>query len=764
MSDPAPAMPEILKQVLQEEGLGTPYLGAYGLPSRNPEFGEFPRASPAKLREALGRLGIETLFTHQAAAYEAVMDGKDVCVVTRTNSGKSLCYMLPAYDLLLGEPAARVMALYPTKALAQDQLDRFEALRPWPEFRIGVYDGDTPRAQRGPMRKLAHVMLTNPDMLHIGILPGHEMWGKFFKSLRLIVLDEMHVYRGVFGSHVAGILRRLLRIAAWYGSKPRIVGCTATIGNPGELFESLTGRRPEVIDADGSGQPAKTFAFWNPAAAVTDATPSPNWMSARLLVRLAAEGKQTLVFCRSRVAVELVLRYARELAEKSGRPRPEQLDSYRAGYTAGERRKLEKAIHQGKLLGLVTTNAMELGVDIGVLDAVVLNGYPGSIAGFRQQCGRAGRGSRPGLAIFVAHEDPLEQYFTRDPESLILGHSERVSVNLGNPSILEPQLQCAAHERPLDPSELEGFGARGLEVVEGMDRAGTLVFQRGRFYYPLHEPPAAKVDIRGAGGDLVTLMDGIDPLGTMERWRALQYAHAGAVYLHRGTSYLVESLDLQAELARVVPFDGPYYTQPIVQSLVEPLVTLDTVQYGELAMELGSVRVTDMVLGYRKRALDGGQVIETHDLDLPPTSFETVGVRVDLPAFEAEEDLPIVAPGVHALEHALISVAPLIAGCDRNDLGSGWFGIFPHTMAPAVYIFDRFAGGMGLSEKLFDAREDLFSTALRALEGCACSFGCPKCLYLARCDIANDALDKSAALQWLRVLAGADSPNRKETG
>lgn len=753
-------MPDVLKRLLEGEGLGTPYMGAYGLPSREPKFGELRRPLPAKLEEALARLGIPSLFAHQARSYDEITAGRDVCVVTGTNSGKSLCYMLPAFDALLKEPAARVLAIYPTKALAQDQLGRFEALRPWPDFRCGVYDGDTPKSQRGTMRKAAHVILTNPDMLHVGILPGHEMWAKFFKSLRLIVIDEMHVYRGVFGSHVACILRRLLRICAWYGSKPRIVGCTATIDNPAELFTELTSRIPVVVDEDGSAQPPKTFAFWNPAGAPTEATPSPNYLSARLLVRLAGEGKRTLVFCRSRIAVELVLRYAREIAQENGHPRPEQLDSYRAGYTPAERRKLERAIHDGKLLGLVATNAMELGVDIGVLDAVVLNGYPGSIAGFRQQCGRAGRGTRPGLAIFVAHEDPLEQYFARDPESLILSHSERVSLNPGNPNILEPQLQCAAHERALDPTEAEAFGAKSLEVVESMDRAGTLVFQRGRFYYPFHEAPAPKVDIRGAGGETVTLMAGIEPLGTMERWRALQYAHEGAIYLHRGGSFVVKRLDLEGGNAQVEPFDGPYYTQPVLQTLVEPLFSIEAFQLGRLKVELGSVRVTDMVLGYRKRAIEGGQVIETAELELPPTAFETVGMRIDLPPIEAEEEIPLAAPGVHGLEHALIAVAPLIAGCDRSDLGSAWFAIFAATLAPAVYIFDRFSGGMGLSEKLFEGSADLFVAARRALEGCNCLGGCPKCLYLSRCEIANDALDKAATLAWLRELAPSPSDIR----
>lgn len=744
--------PAILHRLLEGEGLGTPYRGAYATPERPPEFAETSRPIHPRILERLGERGISRLFTHQALAYDEVTAGKDVLVVTGTNSGKSLCYMLPAYEALLAEPQAKVLAIFPTKALAQDQLSRFEALRPWPDLRCGVYDGDTPTSQRAPIRRAAQVVLTNPDMLHIGILPSHQSWAKFLKSLRLIVLDEMHVYRGVFGSHVAGIVRRLLRLCAWYGSKPAIVGCTATIGNPAELFRALTGREAAVVDRDGSGQPRKTYALWNPAEAEAKASPSPNWMSARLMVRLAGAEQRTLAFCRSRVAVELVLRYGRELARDLGKPKPEQLDSYRAGYTAAERRKLEKAIHEGKLLGLACTNALELGVDIGALDAVVLNGYPGSVAAFRQQCGRAGRGSRAGLAVFVAHEDPLEQYFVRDPEALILGAVERVALNPGNPNILEPQLRCAAYERPLDPSELENFGVGALDTVEAMDRAGTLVFQAGRFFYPFHEAPAPKVDIRGAGGETVALLAEDRELGVMERWRALQYAHEGAVYLHRGATFQVDELDLNQGVARLEPFEGAYFTQPMLQSVIEPLYELGQKTVGGLAASLGSIRVTDMVLGYRKRALDGDKVLETVELDLPPTTFETIGLRIDLPRPEGEDEWPILAPQVHALEHALTAVAPLIAGCDRGDLGSGWYVAFPDTLAPAVYVFDRFAGGMGLSEKLFGAAEELFATALKALEGCPCEGGCPKCLYSTRCEISNDALSKPGAVGWLKTV------------
>ncbi len=745
-------MPPLLKSVLEAEGLGTPYLGAYAVEARSPTYAETMRPVHPRLAARLADIGIERLFSHQALAYDRVTAGRDVLVVTGTNSGKSLCYMLPAFEALLAEPMARVLTLYPTKALAQDQLARFEALRPYDDNRCAVYDGDTPQSQRPTIRKLAQVVLTNPDMLHVGILPGHERWARFFKSLRLIVLDEMHVYRGIFGSHVGGIVRRLLRLCESYGARPRIVGCTATIGNPEELFRQVAGREADVIDTDGSGQPRKTYAIWNPVLAQGNDSPSPNVLSARLMARMAAEGRSSLVFCRSRIGAELVVRYGRESAEQTQAVDPSRLESYRAGYTAAERRKLEQAIHRGKILGLACTNAMELGVDIGALDAVVLNGYPGSVASFRQQCGRAGRGDREGLAVFVAHEDPLEQFFAREPSALIQGAAEPVALNPENPNILEPQLRCAAYERPLEPSELSRFGPMALETAEAMDRAGDLAFRAGRFYFPFHEAPAAQVDIRGAGGESVVLMAGDVELGTMERWRAMQYAHEGAVYLHRGEAFEVASLDLSQGVAKLKPFSGNYFTQPLHQTLIQSLVSINERPFDSQRLTLGSVRITDLVLGYQKKALSGGKVLETVELSFPPTSFETVALRLDLPAPRDEDEWPMLAPQVHGLEHALGAVAPLLAGCDRSDLGSAWYVAYPDTMAPAVFLYDRFPGGMGLSEKLFQGAEGLFETAQRALAGCGCAEGCPRCLYSSRCEIANESLSKSGALQWLEAL------------
>jgi DEAD/DEAH box helicase domain-containing protein len=704
-----------------------------------------------KLRERLELLGIGGLYSHQAHAYDAVMEGRDLVVVTGTNSGKTLCYNLPAAQMAMTEPVCKCLYLFPTKALAQDQLSKVEQILPTTALRAATYDGDTPKSQRAAIRRHAHVILTNPDMLHVGILPGHEHWTKFFKSLRLVVLDEMHVYRGVFGSNVGNVLRRLLRLCEWHRNRPQIVACSATIGNPLELFEKLTGRKGALIDEDGAPRGRRTFVFWNPPL-VGQGRLSGNVATSEIVATLSEANLRTLAFNRARVSAELVLRYTRKRLEGSETAPPERIESYRAGYTPKERREIEQALFKGKLLALTATNAMELGVDVGGLDAVVMNGYPGTAASFWQQAGRAGRGTRDGIAIFVAHDDPLEQFLIRKPELLLQSRNESASVNPENPQILSRHLLCAAHERPLGPSELERFGPRALEVAEGLDRSGELEFRAGTFYYPSYDPPAMRVNIRGAGGAEVQLMLGSEPLGTMERWRALTSAHEGAIYLHRGVSYLVTSLDLDHGKAEVVPYDAPYYTQPIVQSVIDQKVVVEDVRLGEATAAFVGISVTDMVLGYRKKSMDGDTVLSVEDLALPPETYDTVAVRFDLPEIAVERD-PLEGLGaVHALEHALLAVAPLIAGCDRGDLGSAWYTVFPDTMRPAVFVFDKTPGGVGLCEKLFDSIGGWIRGTRQLVGSCECADGCPGCLYSARCEANNEALHKSGLLKLLERM------------
>lgn len=734
-------------QLRHEQALKDQIAYVEELAPREAVFGEISAPIHPQLNERLDRENVAQLFSHQAKAYDAAMAGKDLVVVTGTNSGKTLCYNLPAIQMALSEPAARMLYLFPTKALAQDQRGRLERLAP-DSIRVGTYDGDTPKGQRSALRKLAHIVLTNPDMLHVGILPGHELWTRFFKSLRLIVLDEMHVYRGVFGSNVANVLRRLLRLCEWHRSRPQIIACSATIGNPTELFTKLTGRTPTLIDEDGSPKGKRTFVFWNPPDLGNGQRMSTNVVSAELIAMLAEAGQRTLAFSRARVSAELVLKYTRNRLKKAGQVDPEKVESYRAGYTVKERRQIEQAIFKGKLLGLSATNAMELGVDIGALDAVVMNGYPGSIASYFQQAGRAGRGTHDGLAIMVAQNDPLEQFLIRQPETLLDARNESVTVNPENPQILSQQLLCAAHERPLGPSELEAFGESALPLAESMDRSGELSFQNGMFFYPSHDPPAPKVNIRGSRGDQVMLLhDGME-LGTMERWRAMQNAHSGAIYLHRGATYVSVELDLDTGVAHLEPLDADYYTQPMVQSAVEPQFLIR--ENGQVS--LSSVKITTAVIGFKRKSLDGDTVLGIEDLHLPPETYDTLAVVVSLPNGLPGDDPARYLGGVHGAEHALMALAPLLAGCDRGDLGSSWYAFHPDSMGPAVFVYDQTPGGVGLCEKLFESFSGWVQGALQLLKSCPCEAGCPACLLSARCEVSNEALDKGYAVAVLKGL------------
>ncbi|MCW5936799.1 MAG: DEAD/DEAH box helicase [Fimbriimonadaceae bacterium] len=708
-------------------------------PAVRGEFTDLPEQLHPELQKALSRFGVERLYSHQTQAFEVASQNRDVAVVTSTASGKSLCYNLPILQACLTEPAARALYLFPTKALAQDQAQKLEALAP-PSIRVATYDGDTPYGSRSAIRRNAHLLLTNPDMLHVGILPQYGYWRKFLQALRYIVVDEMHAYRGVFGAHVGGVLRRLRRLCAWHNADPTIIACSATIANPAELFEALTGKTPTVVDRDGAPRGARTVLLVD--APAEDEPSSPNRDTANLLAEFAAHRVRTMVFCRARVTTELVLRRARSELERQHAD-PAQIDSYRGGYTPAERRQIEGALFSGRLTGLVSTNAMELGVDVGGLDAVLMNGYPGSLSSFWQQTGRAGRGGRAGLAVMLAHPEPLEQFLVREPGLVFDRPVENAVVNPGNPYVLEAQLRCAAHERALSPGDLAMFGPNAPAVAEAMQEAGDLVESAGALYYPFHDPPAPKVNIRGIDGDTVRLRTAGGELGQMERWRAKQQAHEGAVYLHRGETYRVVSLDLHARIAELVADKPEYFTTPNVQTVVEPRVELQTAP-GVLLL---GITVTTAVVGYLIRALDGEAVLNEHTLDLPPETYDSIGIRFDLASLVGEEHFGTI----HAVEHALTAVAPLIAGCDRGDLGSAWYVVSPDTMAPAVYVFDSTPGGTGLCEKLYEVRDTWLEAANRLLSTCPCEEGCPACVLSPRCESGNQLLDKAGAIAWLRA-------------
>ncbi|MBL8066340.1 MAG: DEAD/DEAH box helicase, partial [Chthonomonadaceae bacterium] len=570
----------------------------------------------------LANLGIEDFFEHQAEAIEQSLGGQDIVVATSTNSGKSLCYLLPTLQSLLEEPAARALFLFPTKALAQDQAHKLSKLLP-PGLLCGTYDGDTKPSSRSAIRRNAHVVVTNPDMLHAGILPQHENWIKFLRSLRYVVIDEAHVYRGVFGSHVGNVLRRLFRLCEWQKSRPRVVACSATVGNPVQLVERLTGRTVSLVSGDTSPNGGRQLVFLEPSE--EEDKWSSNTGTAALLAAFVAAGVKSLAFCRSRGAVEQVVKMAIDRLSGFGMD-PSLIDAYRGGYLADERRKIEKEFFEGGLTGVVATNALELGVDVGDLDAVILNGYPGTVSSFWQQAGRAGRGQRMGTAVLLPKNDPLEQFLVKHPETLLDQTVESVSVNPKNSHILSAQLKCAAYEKPLDQGELVSFGeSEAAQCAMDLVESGEAVWQAQRLFYPSYASPALGVNIRGSSDKSIVLLSGGQPLGEMEDWRAKRYAHIGAVYLHRGVSYVVTDLNLETGTAQLVPEDPPYSTAPNTQYLVQ---RGHEVQSSE-SFALMSVTVTSIVNSYSRLSRPGLRRIEEFPLDFPPEVMHSLGVTID---------------------------------------------------------------------------------------------------------------------------------------
>lgn len=719
------------------------------LPPRSAKFAEPQVPLSPGMRAHLEKRGLFPLFSHQAQALDSVAAGKPTLVVTGTNSGKSLCYALPAIQAAIKEPMARSMLIFPTKALARDQAEKLEKLKPDSSIKIGVYDGDTPRHQRTAIRKACHILITNPDMLHVGILPQHEHWAPFFKSMRILGLDELHTYRGVFGSHMAGVVRRLLNLCEWHKSHPIIIGGSATIANPASHFELLTGQTPHVIDGDGSPQGGKDVILWNPKPIGGGQRAPANQTTAAVLASLLEAGLTTLSFSRSRPAAEQVLKLARiALAEKG--LEGDIVDSYRAGYTAKERRDIENKMFSGQLQGLSSTNALELGVDIGGLDAVIINGFPGTLSSFWQQAGRAGRSGNQGIAVYVAHSDAMEQFLLNHPQVLMDSRLEPALIDLENPHITSAQVECASYERGLSLTDLDRFGPQALKAAEALEQAGNLGFGGGRFFYRGFDSPALRHSLRGIDSHAITLRCEGQAMGEIEHWRACRYAHPGAIYLHRGATFRVDSLDFLAAEANLVPCQADYITFPVLQTSIRSEAVIETVS--DSACELLAATVTQRVVGYQKKNVQTGAPMGQEELDLPDETFSTIAVRFGYPEPEPSGAGEFAA-GLHGTEHALMATAPLLAGCDRLDLGSHWEIQSAETGNPVLWVYDLAEGGIGLSARLYAVRNEWVRRATQLLSDCTCTAGCPDCLYDSRCIHGNSLLDKSRAIEILQNMA-----------
>ncbi|MGH2957742.1 MAG: DEAD/DEAH box helicase, partial [Solirubrobacterales bacterium] len=730
-------------------------------PAGMAKLAELPDSLHPELAAALRAAGIESLYSHQAAAYETARRS-ELILTSGTASGKSLSFNLPVLDGIAHEPKRRAFYLYPTKALAQDQARKLDELRP-PGLREAIYDGDTPREDRPSIRRRANLVLTNPDMLNIGVLPHHKRWGDFLANLGWVVVDEAHTYRGVFGSHVANVLRRLRRVARLYGSEPRFVLTSATIANPTELAERLTGLPFELLDDDGAPRAGREIAMWNPPVIDehTQTRRSPVSETADLLCELISRGVRTICFMRSRRGIELINRFASmKLAEDGRGDLADRIAPYRAGYTPQQRREIESQLASGELLAVAATNALELGIDVGELDAAICVNFPGTVASLRQMWGRAGR-RRRGLAVYVAGQDALDQFFCRHPDEFLERPVEAAILDHRSEQIQMQHLLAAAYEAPLGPEDDEVLGEGWREAAERLVSMGELRRGRGeRYLTRTGDFVAGRISLRSASADSVAVVDSGsgEMLGHVEAERAFDTVHPGAIYLHLGSSYEVAELDLASRRAMVRPFQGDYYTQ--VKRETEVYVEKVRTQRRALGVELnfGAVSVSEQVIAYQRKHLGDNEVLDIISLDLPEQDFVTqalwyvIGDRM-----AAALPQEVLLGALHASEHGQIAVLPLIAMCDRWDIGGLSTNVHHQTGSPTIFIYDGHPGGVGITRRGYEVFERLVADADRLIRECPCDDGCPSCVQSPKCGNLNEHLHKGGALELMgRMLrAGA---------
>ena len=749
------------------------------IPARASRHEQWPEWVLPELRAALEDSGITRPFIHQAATAHAAWEGRDVVVATGTSSGKSLGYQLPILSRLAADPTACALYLTPTKALGSDQLLAVERLvRACPSLK-GVqpapYDGDTPQEARAGIRDHSRFVFSTPDMLHMSVLAAHQRWARLLRKLQFIVIDECHSYRGVFGANVSLVLRRLLRICAHYGSRPVIILASATMRDPAVHAQRLTGRHGVVaVTTDGAPAGARTVALWEPGFIERpEDSPAPptrraaTTESAEIMAALVSEGARTLTFVRSRRAAEVVaMRCSEELSGSLGRPDfAKRIAAYRAGYLAEDRRKLEQALDDGTLLGVATTSALELGIDVGGLDAVVTAGFPGTVASFWQQAGRAGRRGQGSLVVLVARDEPMDSYLVHHPEAL-LGRPVEASVfNPANPYILHGHLYCAAVEKPLQDSEIRELKAE--RVAQALADQGLIKRrERGWFAVPrlegeiTPESAHAQVSLRGGTGQEVLIVDSSDGrlLGTIDSARATAQVHPGAVYIHQGETYVIEDLVLDEYLALAQPKTPDYSTQARSTTDIRILSAAggdDLVNYSPgLWVANVEVEVINRVTGYQVRLPDG-TVGDDVALDMPEERLVTRAVAYTIdPLVLAELGItPAETPGtLHAAEHAAIGLLPLIATCDRWDIGGVSTALHADTQLPTVFVYDGHPGGAGFADEGFKRFPEWIEATFDAVRSCPCESGCPSCVQSPKCGNGNNPLDKAGAIKLLGAL------------
>ncbi len=745
---------------LLESLLADPRIGEHAVyqglePARQAAYGVPAGGLPSSSLVGMAALGVERLYSHQAEAAELAAKGENLLLATPTASGKTLAFLLALDRARQADPDARGLFLYPLKALARDQLATiqrfFAAADLTPEQAAAVYDGDTPQALRRRIRRLPPaVLVTNPDMLHLGIIPSHDAWAGFLSKLAWIAVDEAHVYRGVFGAHVHHVLRRLLRLARDYGADPRIVAGSATIGEPEAFIETLTGEPCRVVRESGAGAAARHVLFLRPDAV------SPYTVATRVVARAVEAGHRTIAFTKARRITELMQRWLAEGFPQVAR----RVASYRSGYLPEERRRIEQRLFSGQLGGVISTSALEAGIDVGGLDVCVLVGYPGSLATAWQRIGRAGRGARRSLAVLVALPDALDHFVVRHPEHFFSGEFERVVLDPQNDTIADAHFQAAASERSLDVAAARTLGGEaGPERVLRLEQEGKLIrAHEEERWFSLRRRPQREIHLRSAGQTYRLLRAGDERLlGTLEEGRAWHEGHPGAIYLHGGQTWQVIDFDEEKREIHLESASVDYFTQVFARKETEILERGEERPLGPGRVVWGRLKVTTQVEGYSRRRIFGQEEISRHVLEAPPQVMETVGFW-----FEAPENLaghlvgrdfhPVGA--LHAVEHAAIGLFPLLALCDRWDLGGISYAQHPQVGGPAVFVYDAWPGGVGLARAGFRRAQELFERTRTLVAECECEGGCPACVYSPKCGSGNHPLDKQGAVEVLDVMLG----------
>jgi DEAD/DEAH box helicase domain-containing protein len=730
-------------------------------PARESTSTEWPTWAPTELVQAFQATGVKEPWTHQSAAASIAWSGRSVVLATGTASGKSLAYLLPALTGAL-TGAGTTLYLAPTKALAGDQLRAIGELD-LADVRAATYDGDTPFEERDWARRHADIVLTNPDMAHHAMLPGHVRWSSFFKRLRFVVIDECHGYRGVFGSHVAQVLRRLRRIAAHYGSEPVFILASATVADPGTTARALLGMPVDEVVEDASSRGAIDMVLWEPPMSElvgehgAPVRRTATAEAATLLADLVTSGVRTLAFVRSRRGAESVAMGARRALLESVPELADRVAAYRAGYLPEDRRALERALHRGDILGMASTNALELGVDVSGLDAVLITGWPGTRASLWQQAGRAGRSGGDALAVLIARDDPLDTYLVHHPEAIFGQPVEAAVLDPDNPYILTPHLAAAAAELPLTESDVDGFGPSAPAAIDELVAAGLLRRRPTGWFWTRRERASALADLRGTGGEPVRICEADTGrlLGTVDAGASHSTVHEGAVYLHQGQSFLVRALDLEDSVALVDAETPDWSTSARDLTDIAVVSAARSLDRGAVTLHLGTVDVTQHVVSFLRRRLGSGEVLGEEPLDLPPRQLRTTAAWwtvTDALLDRAAIDAAMLPGAAHAAEHASIGLLPLVATCDRWDVGGVSTALHSDTGLPTVFVYDGYAGGAGFAERAFGKAEHWLTATRDAIAACECENGCPSCVQSPKCGNGNEPLDKAAAERLLSAV------------